>query len=83
VFRCCGTPVIVAPMTLPLGAIIFFILKLQGKLVEYRACYLCFLQLLEGIPNQKKSKAPFGTWINEKYPKPIDRKTYKEILVLK
>ena len=36
------------------------------------------LQLLEGIPNQEKSKKMFDEWIEESYPDEIARKTYME-----
>ena len=36
------------------------------------------MQLLEGIKNQEKSKTPFDSWIEEKFPKAIDRKIYME-----
>jgi hypothetical protein len=39
---------------------------------------LANLQLLEGIKNQEKSKIPFDIWIDEKYPKVIDKKAYME-----
>jgi uncharacterized protein with ParB-like and HNH nuclease domain len=52
----------------------------EGKIEFYLGNYNCLanLQLLEGIPNQEKSKTPFDVWIKEKYPKLIDRKVYME-----
>jgi uncharacterized protein with ParB-like and HNH nuclease domain len=50
--------------------------KIEFYLENYN--YLANLQLLEGIPNQEKYKTPFDLWINEKYPKLIDRKAYME-----
>jgi uncharacterized protein with ParB-like and HNH nuclease domain len=50
--------------------------KIEFYLGNYN--YLANLQLLEGIPNQEKSKIPFDVWIKGKYPKLIDRKAYME-----
>ena len=37
---------------------------------------LANLQLLEGVPNMEKSGQEFGDWLNNNYPKAIDRKEY-------
>ena len=39
---------------------------------------LANLQLLEGVQNQEKSGQPFDTWLQEKYPRDIDRKAFME-----
>jgi uncharacterized protein with ParB-like and HNH nuclease domain len=52
----------------------------DDKIEFYLGNYNCLanLQLLEGIPNQEKSKTPFDIWINEKYPRAVDKKAYME-----
>jgi uncharacterized protein with ParB-like and HNH nuclease domain len=40
--------------------------------------YLANLQLLEGVPNQEKSRKDFDAWIKEKYPDKNERRGYME-----
>ena len=48
--------------------------KIEFYLNNYN--YLANLQLLEGVPNQEKSKTPFDKWINEKYKDKDERLSY-------
>jgi hypothetical protein len=52
----------------------------DAKIEFYLNNFNCLanLQLLEGIPNQEKSRKCFDVWIQERYPKNSDRKIYME-----
>lgn len=64
----------------------FTIKKLRSRGIKeddiefYIDKYNCLanLQLIEGIPNQEKSRKDFDVWIKEKYPDKNSRKSYME-----
>ena len=48
--------------------------QINGFLENYN--YMANLQLMEGIPNQEKSKTQFSDWVENTFPKAKERKDY-------